>query len=157
MPAKKQAPKATGPRALKSKGPFASIDEAVAAIRDGQMIIVVDDEDRENEGDLTIAAEKVSEKGRFGRNDRQPTRAPKTALERPEPDGSCSGNLRVRTGRLVASSARRRRAIGRPRARRTLIVSASHASRSRSPSATSVASNLVTSARIALNAHASTI
>jgi 3,4-dihydroxy 2-butanone 4-phosphate synthase/GTP cyclohydrolase II len=40
--------------------PFASIDEAVAAIRDGQMIIVCDDEDRENEGDLTIAAEKVT-------------------------------------------------------------------------------------------------
>ena len=30
------------------------------AIRDGQMIIVVDDEDRENEGDLTIAAEKIT-------------------------------------------------------------------------------------------------
>jgi 3,4-dihydroxy 2-butanone 4-phosphate synthase / GTP cyclohydrolase II len=40
--------------------PFASIDEAVEAIRDGRMIIVVDDEDRENEGDLTIAAEKIT-------------------------------------------------------------------------------------------------
>jgi 3,4-dihydroxy 2-butanone 4-phosphate synthase/GTP cyclohydrolase II len=40
--------------------PFASIDEAIAAFRDGQMIIVCDDEDRENEGDLTIAAEKVT-------------------------------------------------------------------------------------------------
>jgi 3,4-dihydroxy 2-butanone 4-phosphate synthase/GTP cyclohydrolase II len=40
--------------------PFAPIEEAVAAIRDGQTIIVVDDEDRENEGDLTIAAEKVT-------------------------------------------------------------------------------------------------
>jgi 3,4-dihydroxy 2-butanone 4-phosphate synthase / GTP cyclohydrolase II len=39
---------------------FASIDEAVDAIRDGKMIIVVDDEDRENEGDLTIAAEKIT-------------------------------------------------------------------------------------------------
>jgi 3,4-dihydroxy 2-butanone 4-phosphate synthase/GTP cyclohydrolase II len=39
---------------------FASIEDAVAAIRDGQMIIVCDDEDRENEGDLTIAAEKVT-------------------------------------------------------------------------------------------------
>ena len=36
------------------------IDEAIDAIRDGQMVIVVDDEDRENEGDLTIAAEKVT-------------------------------------------------------------------------------------------------
>src|SRR5690606_9871983 len=42
------------------KSPFASIDDAIAAIRDGHMIIVVDDEDRENEGDLTIAAEKVT-------------------------------------------------------------------------------------------------
>src|SRR5687768_4009098 len=39
---------------------FAPIEDAIAAIRDGQMIIVVDDEDRENEGDLTIAAEKVT-------------------------------------------------------------------------------------------------
>ena len=34
--------------------------EAIDAIRAGEMIIVVDDEDRENEGDLTIAAEKVT-------------------------------------------------------------------------------------------------
>jgi len=39
---------------------FASIEDAIAAIRAGQMVIVVDDEDRENEGDLTIAAEKVT-------------------------------------------------------------------------------------------------
>ena len=53
---------ATGKRQKTSapKSPFASIDEAVSAIRDGRMIIVVDDEDRENEGDLTIAAEKVT-------------------------------------------------------------------------------------------------
>jgi 3,4-dihydroxy 2-butanone 4-phosphate synthase/GTP cyclohydrolase II len=39
---------------------FARIEDAVAAIRAGKMVIVVDDEDRENEGDLTIAAEKVT-------------------------------------------------------------------------------------------------
>ncbi len=39
---------------------FASIEDAISAIRAGQMVIVVDDEDRENEGDLTIAAEKVT-------------------------------------------------------------------------------------------------
>jgi 3,4-dihydroxy 2-butanone 4-phosphate synthase / GTP cyclohydrolase II len=39
---------------------FASIENAIAAIRAGQMVIVVDDEDRENEGDLTIAAEKIT-------------------------------------------------------------------------------------------------
>ena len=42
------------------KSPFASIDAAVRAFRDGEMIIVVDDEDRENEGDLTVAAEKIT-------------------------------------------------------------------------------------------------
>src|SRR6266540_1323843 len=40
--------------------PFASIPDAVDDIRQGRMVIVVDDEDRENEGDLTIAAEKVT-------------------------------------------------------------------------------------------------
>ena len=39
---------------------FASIEEAVAEIREGRMIIIVDDEDRENEGDLVCAAEKVT-------------------------------------------------------------------------------------------------
>ena len=42
------------------KSVFAPIEEAIDAIRDGKMIIVVDDEDRENEGDLTIAAEKIT-------------------------------------------------------------------------------------------------
>jgi 3,4-dihydroxy 2-butanone 4-phosphate synthase/GTP cyclohydrolase II len=46
--------------ARRRPGPFARIEDAVAAIAAGKMIIVVDDEDRENEGDLTIAAEKVS-------------------------------------------------------------------------------------------------
>src|SRR5881275_495830 len=36
---------------------FATIDEAVEEIREGRMVVVVDDEDRENEGDLTIAAQ----------------------------------------------------------------------------------------------------
>jgi 3,4-dihydroxy 2-butanone 4-phosphate synthase / GTP cyclohydrolase II len=44
----------------RKKSPFAPIEEAVRAIAEGRMIIVVDDEDRENEGDLTIAAEKIS-------------------------------------------------------------------------------------------------
>jgi len=39
---------------------FASIEAAVADVRDGRMIIVVDDEDRENEGDLVCAAEKTT-------------------------------------------------------------------------------------------------
>ena len=40
--------------------PFASIEEAAADIREGRMVIIVDDEDRENEGDLVCAAEKVT-------------------------------------------------------------------------------------------------
>ena len=42
------------------KAPFASVEEAVEEIRQGRMIVLVDDEDRENEGDLTMAAEKVT-------------------------------------------------------------------------------------------------
>ena len=39
---------------------FNTIEEAIEDIREGKMIIVVDDEDRENEGDLIMAAEKVT-------------------------------------------------------------------------------------------------
>jgi 3,4-dihydroxy 2-butanone 4-phosphate synthase / GTP cyclohydrolase II len=42
------------------RGPFATIEEAVEAIRSGRMVVVVDDESRENEGDLTMAASKVT-------------------------------------------------------------------------------------------------
>ncbi len=41
-------------------GPFAAIEDAIADIRAGKMLIVVDDEDRENEGDFIFAAEKVT-------------------------------------------------------------------------------------------------
>lgn len=37
-----------------------TIEEAIEAFRNGQFVIVVDDEDRENEGDLIMAAEKVT-------------------------------------------------------------------------------------------------
>jgi 3,4-dihydroxy 2-butanone 4-phosphate synthase/GTP cyclohydrolase II len=43
-----------------NKSPFTSVEEAVEEIRQGRMIVLVDDEDRENEGDLTMAAEKIS-------------------------------------------------------------------------------------------------
>ena len=39
---------------------FNTIEEAIEDIRNGKMIVVVDDEDRENEEDLVIAAEKVT-------------------------------------------------------------------------------------------------
>jgi 3,4-dihydroxy 2-butanone 4-phosphate synthase / GTP cyclohydrolase II len=40
--------------------PFADIENALKALREGQMIIVVDDEDRENEGDFVCAAESIT-------------------------------------------------------------------------------------------------
>ena len=40
--------------------PFCTVPEAIEEIRAGRILVVVDDEDRENEGDLTIAAEKVT-------------------------------------------------------------------------------------------------
>ncbi len=51
---------------------FNTIKEALEDIKDGKMVIVVDDEDRENEGDLVMAAEKVSPRqvnfmARYGR------------------------------------------------------------------------------------------
>ncbi len=47
-------------KGARKRTPFASIEDAIDAIRAGRMIIVVDDEDRENEGDLTMAAQKVT-------------------------------------------------------------------------------------------------
>ncbi len=52
--------------------PHITIEEAIEKIKEGQMVILVDDEDRENEGDLCLAAEKVTPEAinfmaRFGR------------------------------------------------------------------------------------------
>src|SRR6266702_1143478 len=43
-----------------AKPPFTDVRTAIEEIRDGRMIVIVDDEDRENEGDLMLAAEKVT-------------------------------------------------------------------------------------------------
>jgi len=40
--------------------PFATVEEAIQDIRQGKIVIVVDDEDRENEGDFVVAAERVT-------------------------------------------------------------------------------------------------
>lgn len=45
---------------MSTDGVFADIDTAVAHVRDGGMVVVVDDADRENEGDLVMAAEAVT-------------------------------------------------------------------------------------------------
>ena len=42
------------------QAPFTDVPTAVEEIRAGRMVVVVDDEDRENEGDLIFAAEKVT-------------------------------------------------------------------------------------------------
>ncbi len=52
--------------------PFASIEQAIIELQEGRMVILVDDEDRENEGDLVIAAQHASAQAinfmsRFGR------------------------------------------------------------------------------------------
>jgi 3,4-dihydroxy 2-butanone 4-phosphate synthase/GTP cyclohydrolase II len=57
---------------MQVSSPFTDIPSAVEEILAGRMVIVVDDEDRENEGDLTIAAERITPEAvnfmaRFGR------------------------------------------------------------------------------------------
>jgi 3,4-dihydroxy 2-butanone 4-phosphate synthase/GTP cyclohydrolase II len=47
-------------KVARTRGPFATIEDAIDAIKAGRMLIVVDDEDRENEGDLTMAASTVT-------------------------------------------------------------------------------------------------
>jgi 3,4-dihydroxy 2-butanone 4-phosphate synthase/GTP cyclohydrolase II len=49
----------TNPRDADLNPAFSSIEEIIADIRDGKMVIIVDDEDRENEGDLLMAADCV--------------------------------------------------------------------------------------------------
>src|SRR3954452_23533822 len=49
-----EQPKRTETR---TESPFASIEEAIEDIRRGRMVVVCDDENRENEGDLTMAAQ----------------------------------------------------------------------------------------------------
>jgi 3,4-dihydroxy 2-butanone 4-phosphate synthase / GTP cyclohydrolase II len=57
---------------MQAKSPFTDVPEAIEEVKAGRMIVVVDDEDRENEGDLTLAAEFVTPEAinfmaRFGR------------------------------------------------------------------------------------------
>src|SRR6059058_6688607 len=42
------------------KTPFSTIEEAIEDIRQGKLVVVIDDESRENEGDLTMAAQFVT-------------------------------------------------------------------------------------------------
>jgi len=53
-------PMAAGDNSNQEEFEFASIEDALGELRAGRMIVVVDDEDRENEGDLTMAAEMIT-------------------------------------------------------------------------------------------------
>ncbi len=53
-------PFSSGNRIEDPEQPFASVEDAVAAIGRGEIVVVVDDEDRENEGDLIMAAEAAT-------------------------------------------------------------------------------------------------
>ncbi len=50
-------PRTRGPRLVPSRLPFTTVEDAVEEIRRGRMVIVLDDEERENEGDLVMAAQ----------------------------------------------------------------------------------------------------
>ena len=49
-----------GQTEIPNQSPFATIEDAISELRAGRLIVVVDDEDRENEGDLTMAAEMIT-------------------------------------------------------------------------------------------------
>ena len=49
--------RARGPRLFSPRAPFTSVEDAVEEVRRGRMVIVLDDEERENEGDLVMAAQ----------------------------------------------------------------------------------------------------
>jgi 3,4-dihydroxy 2-butanone 4-phosphate synthase/GTP cyclohydrolase II len=61
MPTRKKTARITPhPRLVTPPPPFTTVDDAIAEVAAGRMVIVVDDEDRENEGDLTMAADSIT-------------------------------------------------------------------------------------------------
>ncbi|MBT5322251.1 MAG: 3,4-dihydroxy-2-butanone-4-phosphate synthase, partial [Verrucomicrobiales bacterium] len=56
------AKKSSAKKKRSTKSPFDSIESVITDIRRGKMVIVVDDEDRENEGDLIMAGEHATPK-----------------------------------------------------------------------------------------------
>ena len=60
MPVKKSTRSKAKKRASTAKSPFDSVESVVADIGQGKLVIVVDDEDSENEGDLIMAAEHAT-------------------------------------------------------------------------------------------------
>jgi 3,4-dihydroxy 2-butanone 4-phosphate synthase/GTP cyclohydrolase II len=112
---------------LKRTEPFARIEDAVEAIAAGRMVIVVDDEDRENEGDLTIAAEKVTPEAinfmvRYGRGLVCLSMTPERLDELDIPLMASKNNSRFDTAFCVAIDAKDRTTTGISAADRAATV-----------------------------------
>jgi 3,4-dihydroxy 2-butanone 4-phosphate synthase/GTP cyclohydrolase II len=90
---------------------FATIEEAIADLREGKMIIVCDDEDRENEGDLTLAAqfataERINFMAREGRGLICLTLTPQRCAELNLPPMTSNNQARLQTAFTVSVEAR---------------------------------------------------
>jgi 3,4-dihydroxy 2-butanone 4-phosphate synthase/GTP cyclohydrolase II len=107
--------------------PFARIEDAIEAIAAGRIVIVVDDEDRENEGDLTIAAEKVTPEAinvmvRYGRGLVCLSMTPERLDELDIPLMAAKNNSRFDTAFCVAIDAKDRTTTGISAADRAATV-----------------------------------
>jgi 3,4-dihydroxy 2-butanone 4-phosphate synthase / GTP cyclohydrolase II len=113
--------------ARKRTEPFARIEDAIEAIAAGRIVIVVDDEDRENEGDLTIAAEKVTPEAinfmvRYGRGLVCLSMTPERLDELEIPLMVAKNNSRFDTAFCVAIEAKDRTTTGISAADRAATV-----------------------------------
>ena len=117
----------------KPHSPFARIEDAVTAIRAGKMIIIVDDADRENEGDLMVAAEKVTPEAinfmaRYGRGLVCLSMTPERLEELDIPLMVSQNSSRFDTAFCVPIEARDRTSTGISAATRKSMTSAPRAS-----------------------------
>ena len=90
---------------------FATIEEAIADLREGKMVIVCDDEDRENEGDLTLAAqfataERINFMAKEGRGLICLTLTPQRCAELNLPPMTSNNQARLQTAFTVSVEAR---------------------------------------------------
>jgi len=90
---------------------FATIEEAIADLREGRMVIVCDDEDRENEGDLTLAAqfataERINFMAKEGRGLICLTLTPQRCAELNLPPMTSNNQARLHTAFTVSVEAR---------------------------------------------------
>ena len=113
--------------ARRRTAPFARIEDAIEAIAAGRIVIVVDDEDRENEGDLTIAAEKVTPEAinfmvRYGRGLVCLSMTPERLDELEIPLMVAKNNSRFDTAFCVAIEAKDRTTTGISAADRAATV-----------------------------------